>query len=210
MRTRTFFRALALGWLPMIFILGDLCNAQTAWTFPDFSATEVFPSNKADLEVKVSISGSNVRVDRSAAIATLYAPSIKKVYSLTTYPDQSHQCVAMKPEQARMMPSPLGLIQGQIVKRSDAGTEVVEGHPTKIQEVSVVGADGKTIDSKVWEAEDLKGVPVKIESHIEGRTLIAVYRDIAIGAPDQGLFRVPDRCTPFEKMWQVARVRPAK
>jgi hypothetical protein len=68
----------------------------------------------------------------------------------------------------------------------------------------VVQPDGKTVESRVWEAEDLKGIPVKIESHIDGVTLRASYRDIVIGTPDEGLLRVPDQCTPFEKMSQVA------
>ena len=63
---------------------------------------------------------------------------------------------------------------------------------------------GEKIESKVWEAQDLKGIPVKIESHIGDITLSAVYRDISVGAPDQTLFTIPEKCTPFEKMGQVA------
>jgi hypothetical protein len=154
--------------------------------------------------MKVYRSGSTVRVERSGAMSTLYVPASSKVYNLTTYPDHSRQCVAMKPEQAKMLPSPLELIHGRLVKRTAAGSEVVDGHPTKIEDVVVVQPDGKTVESRVWEAEDLKGIPVKIESHIDGVTLRASYRDIVIGTPDEGLLRVPDQCTPFEKMSQVA------
>jgi hypothetical protein len=113
----------------------------------------------------------------------------------------------MKPEQAKMLPSPLELILGRIVKRTSAGSEVVDGHPSRIEEVMVVEPDGKTVESRVWEAEDLKGIPVKIESHLDGVTLRATYRDIVIGPPDEVLFRVPERCIPFEKMGQVAEAR---
>jgi hypothetical protein len=86
----------------------------------------------------------------------------------------------------------------------------VHGNSTRIEDVTVVGIDGKAIESRVWEAEDLKGIPVRIESYIKGVTLRAIYRDIVIGTPDKALFEVPHRCTPFEKMWQVAETRTLK
>ena len=160
--------------------------------------------------MKVYRSGDSVRVERSGALSTLYVPSKSKVYNLTTYPDHSHQCVVMKPEQARMLPSPLELLQGSDVKRTAAGTEVVDGHPCKIENVLVTRPDGKTLESKVWEAQDLKGIPVKIESHLGEFTLSAVYRDISTETPDPQLFTAPEKCTPFEKMGQVVEQKILK
>lgn len=180
-----------------------ITQGQTAWDFPDFSATQVFQSRKADLSMKVYHSGSSVRVERSGALSTLYMTSSSKVYNFTTYPDNSHQCVVMKPNQAKMLPSPLELLQGSNLKRTRIGTEVVEGHACTVEKVTATAPDGKTVESKVWEADDLKGIPVRIESHIGDVTLTAVYRDISIKAPDQGLFAIPEKCTPFEKMGQV-------
>ena len=178
-------------------------NDVVAWEFPNFSATQVFQSKKFDVPMKVYRSGSSVRLERSAAWSTLYMPSTGKVYNLTSYPDGSHQCVVMRPDQARMLPSLLELLHGTKVKRTPAGTEVVEGHTCKVENVVVTKADGRTIESKVWEAEDLKGVPVKIESQLPHGALTAVYRDIVLGTPDKTLFTPPDKCTPFEKMGQV-------
>jgi hypothetical protein len=207
MRSRSFLTMFVLGWLVQ---LGGFVHAQEAWKFPDFSATQVFPSRRVDMTMKVYRLGTNVRVERTAAMSSLYVPPSSKVYNLTVYPDNSHQCVSMKPEQAKMIPSPLELIMGRLVKRTPAGSEVVEGHPSKIEDVVVVEPDGTTVVSRVWEAGDLKGIPVKIESYLDQVTLRATYRDIVIGAPDEELFRVPDRCTPFEKMGQVAEVRVLK
>jgi hypothetical protein len=187
-----------------------LAHGQGAWNFPDFSATQVLESRKADISMKVYRSGDSVRVDRSGALSTLYVTSKSKVYNLTTYPDHSHQCVVMKPEQAKMLPSPLELLQGSDIKRTAAGTEVVDGHACKIENVLVTRPDGKTIKSKVWEAQDLKGIPVKIESHIGEFTVSAVYRDISTEMPDQQLFTAPEQCTPFEKMGQVVEQKIVK
>ncbi len=177
---------------------------QNAWTFPDFSATQVFESRKANMSMKVYRSGSSVRVQRSDALSTLYVPSVKRVYNFTTYPDQSHQCVVMKPEQAKMLPSPLELLEGPDVKRTVIGSEMMEGHLCTMEKVVVARPDGSKIESKVWEAQDLKGIPVRIESHIGEVTLSAVYRDILVGTPEETFFSVPNRCTPFEKMGEVA------
>jgi hypothetical protein len=189
---------------------GALAQGQKSWSFPDFSATQVLESRKANISMKVYRSGESVRVERSGALSTLYVPSSSRVYNLTTYPDHSHQCVVMKPEQAKMLPSPLELLQGSDLKRTAAGTEVVEGHPCKIENVVVTRPDGKTIESKVWEAQDLNGIPVKIESHIGEITLSAIYRDISTETPDENLFTIPEKCTPFEKMGQVVEQKTVK
>jgi len=205
MRMKNFLRAVVLT-----FSFVGLGYAQSGWKFPDFSATQVFQGRKGEMAMKVYLSGASVRLERSAAISTLYATESSMVYNLTSYPDNSHQCVSMNPEQAKMLPSPLELIQGKIVKRVAAGSEVVDGHNTKIEDVTVAGIDGKMIESRVWLADDVKGIPVKIESYIQGITLRAIYRDIVVGSPDKALFEVPVRCTPFEKMGQVAESKVLK
>jgi hypothetical protein len=208
MQLQELFRKVTIAALVVASVV--LAHGQDALSFPDFSATQVFQSRKADISMKVYQSGDSVRVERSEALSTLYMPSRSKVYNLTAYPDHSHQCVVMKPEQAKMLPSPLELLQGSDLKRTAAGTEVVEGHPCKIENVVVTRPEGKTIESKVWEAQDLKGIPVKIESHIGEVTLSAVYRDIAMETPDQNLFTLPEKCTPFENMGQVVEQKILK
>lgn len=186
-----------------VLFFSGLIHAQNSWSFPDFSAIQILESRKANMAMKVYRSGDSVRIERSGALSTLYMPSKSRVYNLTTYPDHSQQCVAMKPEQAKMLPSPLELLQGSTITRTDIGSETIDGHPCRIENVMVTQLDGSKIESKVWEAQDLQGIPVKIESHIGDITLSAVYRDISQGNPDQALFMVPEKCTPFEKMGQV-------
>jgi hypothetical protein len=110
----------------------------------------------------------------------------------------------MKPEQAKMLPSPLELLQGRDLKRTPAGTETIEGHLCRVEHAVVTRPDGSKIESQVWEAQDLEGIPIRIESHIGDITLSATYRDIQIGSSDQALFSMPSKCTPFEKMGEIA------
>lgn len=197
--------------MKLALILVALCTLADAQSYPDFSATQVFNSGKVEMPMKIHRAGTSVYVERTATMSTLYATSDTTIYNFTTYPDHSHQCVAMKPEQARMIPSPLEMIQGKIVKRTSMGTEEMESHPTQVELVEVMGIDGKTIESKVWWAADLQGIPVRIESHLDNNVnLNAVYREIKIAAPDPALFATPEKCTPFEKMWQVAEAKLVK
>ncbi len=68
----------------------------------------------------------------------------------------------------------------------------------------------KRFESKVWEAQDLNGIPVKIESQLPQFKMTAIYRNIVPGTQDQALFTPPAKCTPYEKMWQVAEHEDAK
>lgn len=170
---------------------------------PDFTAIQLLGMKGKALPEKVYQSGSSVRVEVSPAIAVLYITSSKMVYRLTVYPDKKKECVSMTREKATGLPSPLELLQGANVQRTPAGSEEMEGHKCKVENVVVTKPDGTTVKSKVWEAEDLKGVPVQIESQTEHGKLLAVYRDIALGTPDKALFTVPDGCIPREKMSHV-------
>jgi hypothetical protein len=184
-------------------------NAERAWDFPDFSATQVF-AGAMRVSMKVYRRGSMVRVERSKAWSTLYDPANSKAYNLTSYPDGSQQCVVMKTSEARMIPSPLDLLNGSSVKRTAEGTETVEGHSCRVEKAVVTRPDGKIIESRVWEADDLKGVPVKIESQMDGGKLAAFYRDVVLETPDKALFEVPGRCTPIEKMGEVVEDKVVK
>jgi hypothetical protein len=150
---------------------------------------------------KIYSSGSKFRVEPGPGLSTIYLPDDNKAYNLFS---NGATCVVMRTDQVTMMPSPFQLLSGTKVERTAAGTEVVEGHTCKVEKVLVTTSDGRTIRSKVWEAEDLKGVPVKIESYTERGVMAAIYRDIVLGTPDPALFKPPGKCTPYEKIGQRA------
>jgi len=201
--SRTLGTIAAVVVLVLSAIVARAQDSADPWNFPDFSATQLMGPAQRALSMKVHWSGTNMRVDISDAMATLYLPATGKVYRLTVYPDKTQQCIVMRTDQAKMLHSPLELLQGTQVKRTPAGTETVEGHSCKVENVVVTRHDGKTIESKVWEADDLKGVPVKIESRTEHGKIMAVYHDIVLGTQDKTLFTPPDKCTPYEKMYKV-------
>ena len=66
-----------------------------------------------------------------------------------------------------MLTSLLELLQRTNVKRTPAGTENVVGYPCHIENITVTGADGCKIVTRVWEVPGSeRGMPVENESPI--------------------------------------------
>jgi hypothetical protein len=180
-------------------------QAQDAPKLPDFSAKEFVQVMGSNIPPsKVYLSGTKFRIDYAPGYATIYLPEKDRAYNLLFVDTPHATCVEMKTNQIHMLPSPLQLASRSKVERTDAGTEEIEGHKCKIETMVTTDADGKTVSTKVWEAEDLKGAPVKVESQTANGTVTAIYRDIVLETPALALFEPPSKCTPQEKMGQVA------
>jgi len=205
------------GAVGVIMVLGACVNIlqaqepSQAFSFPDFTAIQKIGTTGKALLMKIYFSGSTVRVETSPTMANLFVTSTGKVYRLVTYPDKSKSCVVMRRDQERFMASPLEMLQGAKVERTPGGTDVVDGHKCKVEDVVVTRADGKVMKSKVWEAEDFKGVPIKIVSEVKPDTKIgALYGDIVFEKVDPALLTPPDTCTPIEKEGQVVEQKIIK
>lgn len=171
-----------------------------AWgNLPDFSATEI----RGSLSWKIHHSGSKLRVEASSAFAAVYLPDEDKVYHLLILPGRT-TCIEMKTAQSRMMPSALQLAYGSNADKKQTGKEVVDGHPATVQEGTTTGPMGESARFKIWTADDLRGVPLRIELYLDRGIMQASYQDITLGSPDPGLFKSPVKCIPPEKMYQVA------
>ncbi len=201
-RPRTFGK-LAVAVLMISTVVSYAQESKASWSFPDFAEVQLIGTKRRALPMKVYWSSAGVRIETTPALADLFPAATANLYRLTVYPDKTLQCIVMRTEQTKMMPSPLELLQGIKVKRTVAGTETVEGHSCTVERVSVTRGDGRTVESKVWEADDLKGVPVKIESQIDGQKVTAIYRDIELGTLGKELFTPPNKCIPYEKMAQI-------
>jgi hypothetical protein len=183
----------------------QVAHSQDTFELPAFTATQAMGSLPPG---KVYHSGSNIRSERVPGLDTIYLAATDKEYHLY----QRGYCIEMAAAKSTLVPSPLQLLFGTKVERTAVGTEVVEGHTCEVEKIVATTAEGVTTESKVWEAEDLQGVPVKIVSQTKHGPLMAVFHDITLGAPDAALFQPPNKCIPVEKMSQVAPgqgIRPA-
>jgi len=191
------------------------------FNFPDFTAIQKLGATggPAPLLMKIYFSGSTVRVDLSPKIENLFVTSTGTVYRIETYPDKTSSCVSMRRDQAGST-SPLEMLQGVKVERTPAGTDEVDGHKTKVEDVVVTRADGKVMKSKVWVSDEFQGVPIKIVSEVPplaksgpGAKTVkigALYGDIKFEKVDPALLTPPDNCKPIEKTFKVVEQKVVK
>ena len=173
---------------------------EPAWgNLPDFSATEI----RGNLSWKIHHSGSKLRVEPSSMAATIWAPEEDKVYNLVLLPQRT-TCIVMKTAQAKMMRSPLQVAYGPNTTRTASTVkEVVDGHTCTVLD-GVTKLPGGQIISKIWAADDLKGVPLRIDLYSDTGNVTATYRDVVVRTPEPSLFTLPSKCIPPEKTYQLA------
>ena len=90
--------------------------------------------------------------------------------------------------------NPFAQAHNAAVERSPAGTETVDGHLCKVENVTVTPSGGQRSKMKVWEAEDLKGFPIKIEVQSSHGPMVMQYKDVNLNDPDASLFVHPENC----------------
>jgi outer membrane lipoprotein-sorting protein len=80
------------------------------------------------------------------------------------------------------------------VERTPAGTDTVDGHACKVENVTITGKNGTTTKMKIWEAEDLQQFPVKVQVETSRGPMTMIYKDISFDAPAASLFTPPGNC----------------
>jgi hypothetical protein len=121
---------------------------------------------------------------------------ITDVKSLETWGMTSGPCMYDKHPYFRAAPF-AAMRAGSNVERVDAGKDTVDGHSTKIEEVTITTPDVlKPLKLRLWEADDLQGFPIKIEFvRPGGKNTTVRYRNIVLGPQDPTLFIHPKKCT---------------
>ena len=182
--------------------------AQDVWGLPDFSATQITQTPTTSPQMppwKIYRSGANFRTENSPGQSTLYLPGNKMVYNTSAHPPN---CMAIPMNKAHIVHSPLQQDPGIKMEKKPVGTEVFEGHSCTVEDVVLSSPDGHELHVKVWEANDLKGFPVKIEA-LGAPTYI--FRDVVLDTPDPALFQPPARCLPPEDIKpKIISTPPAK
>jgi hypothetical protein len=80
---------------------------------------------------------------------------------------------------------------------AQAPPEKIEGHPCRQQEVLVKTGDGETAVFRVWQATDLKGLPVRINSVTTDPPVMLTLSRIRIGPPAGESFEPPASFTKY-------------
>lgn len=157
-----------------------------------FSATMNVTSNGHTAISKVFRSGDKMRSDMAHMGSGAYM-----IYQLNTgamFIVTHGRCMAMPPRGNGSV-NPFAF-NGQ-VQRQEIGTATVDGHPTKIEQVTVTPAHGTAATMKVWAATDLDGFPLRIEM---ANGAVITYTDVSLATPDDALFAQPDNCMTMPGM----------
>jgi len=85
-------------------------------------------------------------------------------------------------------------------QNTELGRETVDGHACVKNKVVVTDPAGKTYESTVWNATDLKNFPVKIESSEGGRTTTMLFKDVKFDRPDAAQFDPPSDFKKYDNM----------
>lgn len=96
--------------------------------------------------------------------------------------------------------NPFAETQGATIERSAAGSDTVDGHPCKVENLTVTPQKGEPAKMKVWEAEDLKGFPVKTEMQSSRGPITILYKDVSFAEPEPSLFVHPENCRAMPTM----------
>jgi hypothetical protein len=162
-----------------------------------FSATVVMsgmPANSpmAKGDTKVYRSGDKMR-------STLGAMGymVMDLTEHTNYLVMNGMCMQMN---ATGQQNPFAQAAGATYDRSSAGTDTVDGHSCKVENITVTTKNGKVSKMKVWEANDLKEFPIKIEIQADKGPITLQYKDISFDEPPASMFTHPDNCRAMGAM----------
>ncbi len=169
-------------------------RAQEQNPFPplDFSATMVSTApNGKQVSMKVYRAGEKMRTD----------PPGGRVHTVLLL-DKNEMFMVM-PQMCMKMPQtspqPLGM-KGK-VERTRLGSGTANGHPAIIERVTVTPAEGgNPVTMKVWEATDLKKLPVRVEIPTARGTVRIDYQDVNLSTPPASLFAMPGNCRSMPMM----------
>jgi hypothetical protein len=77
------------------------------------------------------------------------------------------------------------------IQMTEVARETVDGHVCVKNKAVVTDDQGKTHESMVWNAIDLKKFPLKIETTDQGRTTTMLFKNVNLSKPDAALFDPP-------------------
>jgi len=75
--------------------------------------------------------------------------------------------------------------------RTPLGRETLDGHACAKQRVVLKRGDAVLLDAVTWNADDLKGFPIQIQTESDGNTSILRFENIQFTRPEDKLFEIP-------------------
>jgi hypothetical protein len=160
--------------------------------FTEFSAVMVGSVRRGDdQESYIYRSGNLVRTPGPQGLGYF----ITDLTTLETYAISTTGCLHDRNPYYRSAPFS-SMRPGYTVERTVTGQETVDGHACKIEDVTLSSPKlPTTIKLRFWEADDLKGFPIKVEYlRPRGHNPVIQYKNVVLGPQDPTLFIHPKSC----------------
>jgi hypothetical protein len=174
-----------------------VAQAQNPFEVKQFSATVVMsgmPAKAGQGDMKIYRSADKMRMSMGSM-----GYMVMDLVQHTNYMVMGGGAICMQMNAAGQH-NPFADAQGATIDRSAAGSETIDGHACKVENVTVTPHQGQPTKMKVWEAEDLKGFPVKVEMQSKNGPITLMYKDISLAEPAASLFTHPDNCQQMPSM----------
>jgi hypothetical protein len=169
------------------------------FSFAQFSATSSMAMKGQTMKAKIARLGNKLRMDLPG--------SDGKRYTLVLL-DEHKAYMVMGPEMCMEMSqlgaaasNPFASSAQAKIDTTVVGTGTMNGHPVKIEQVTMTPANGgKLVNMKVWAATDLQGFPVRTEIQTANGPVTTDYTDISLSAPPDSVFTAPQNCRQMPMM----------
>ena len=198
----------------MIRLFGDIkgFSAQAELQVLDSSQVEIItmPMKFALLDQKFRIETDAARVKNknmpTGMTNALKRWGLARVVSLIR-PDKGLVYV-IYPDQKALLRFPLPDDGGSAtpkITRTAVGKELIAGHPCTKNKVVITAGHGQPVEATTWEASDLKGFPVQIQTQERGNTSLMRFRDIQLAKPEAAQFEPPSGYTEYSDQEELGR-----
>jgi len=183
-----------------VFCVAGAAQAQNPFEIKQFSATVVMSGAPAkgmqgQGDMKIYRSGDKMRVTMAGGMGYMLMDLAQHANYMVM---GSGMCMQMAA--SGQQHNPFSDAQGATIDRTPVGSDTVDGHACKVENLTVTPRDGKPAKMKVWEAEDLKGFPVKVEMQSSSGPITVQYKDVSFAEPPASLFTHPDNCRQMPAM----------
>jgi hypothetical protein len=86
------------------------------------------------------------------------------------------------------------------IEKTSLGKETLDGHACEKNKMIVTDDSGEKHEVLVWNATDLKGFPVQIQTDEQGKKMTMKFKDVKLEKPDAKLFEPPTEFTKYDSM----------
>ncbi len=174
---------------------GPVRNGYPLDAFTEFSAIMTGSFVLDDpAELHIYRSKNLMRVEGSEGVG-YYLTDLKAQSTIHVWDDG---CAADNHVHLRSAPWAAATRPGYKVETVTGGKETMDGHACQIEDVTISGPDlQKPLKLRLWEADDLKGFPIRIDSiRANGHNRTLRYKNVVLGPQDRTLFLHPKSCQP--------------